>query len=1550
MNVPPCLLFRWLSGTSLLACLCGLIHAQTLQELLDDRPAFPEIPWAQELDESPAQRHARIAAWELRHAEWLQDMAKFQGLAISPQAASAPPGVPGEAPRFAPSYLLADFSSTGDPIYLQSENAEAAVTTHAHTLRDGIPGLDGANEIAAVWDAGAVRETHVEFRDAENQSRVRLRESMMNDSHATHMAGTIAAAGINEGAKGMAPAARIESWDWGNVLSEVIAPSDSDPKRFGNVANDHSDFDLPSVSNHSYGSSPTWAWELEPRQQEWYWPGTLNADLHRERGVYEDSAQRQDSTAIKTPFHLFVRSAGNYRQNGPQPGDTFRYRSALRISWQSAVYDPAIHPASNGDAEGGYFTINARALAKNVLTVGNYTDSFSGVPLRDPNRPQASQSTSWGPTRCGRIKPDLVATGTDLFSTDSPGNAAYTTQSGTSMAAPSVTGSILLLQQAHRALNLSPNRRLAADELKGLLIHTCDDIESPGPDYRSGFGLINAVAAHHVMLRARSGNPAFLGATGTVSTNGGPSATATHSVSLERITPSALKATLVWFDPPGTVQDPKDHGITLVNDLDLRIIDPKGNTYLPFVLDPRDPAGLASPGDNIRDNVEQVIFPNAPNGTYTIQVSCKSNGTIGTQRYAVWVSPVTDALAVEQLAIEIPASGTAAPLRVRSDIGARLLPGAPWVITPDTLVSGEQNLMVGALWNTSPHPRESTAVVRSASETGEIEVRVTQRGATGSSSIPLATGIGEPSLAFTTTPGAAWEGIRNFLGHSGDLALSPLIGNNEASWIRHQFTGPGAVTFDHQVSSEANRDLFSFNSIIGGMVSTHLQRSGIHNWAPFSITFDTATTRTLEWRYQKDSSLAEGNDRALVRHLKIHRLLPGAASVSLDAPGLPANFSWTMTHPNSWQIRNPSPWVLPADTDGSGNGSSRISALRNHSPSPRFGSFEIGSTFLGFHTIQVTQNGSSQIPIADVTAPAGMLPSTPATGWIGISGAGKNGTSAIAISDHPTGPSAAASFTRTGPGVLYFHSRLDHSEGDIASIEVNGDFTNLASFPPAPDAWRPTAIYLPESTNTITFRHTHGGHPASPNSTALSAFEFLPGSFTQEPPLVPASGGTTAFSLQNFGPESWKITPQPSDESPLTISSNTGTGDATITATLGPDTLRLGADKSLHIELGDRPAVRIPLLQQKTAVFHIATGLDLPPGVTATVTSPSPSRIIGQTALTADGFDAIVLGHHIGHPETLTLQFPGPAILTVDFRYSHGVSPAPGFNAHLNNILIGDVVFPSTTWNTLAVHHHFSGIHQLAFSKKSNDSRYVYLDRVRIEPIPASWQDQTRVVDPAAGSLILPGYFASGETPILVSDPAFLNAFFFTDPRTGNRLLRINHTALPAGAGGRSGWVDAADRRLHLIQLRESAIDSGYLSLAGVADSDDIRHNPNLHPFAYRPNAPSLAFAHAFSLDWPQTSALPKPRFANGSWDFDFATRPSNNLTEPLIELSTDLATWHRSRLVAGEWTQPPGFLIERRADGNSTGSLLHTHGLTIRPANPATPRLFIRQAAGFAN
>ena len=120
-------------------------------------------------------------------------------------------------------------------------------------------------------------------------------------------------------------------------------------------------------------------------------------------------------------------------------------------------------------------------VAKNVITVGAVNDAVSGGQ-RDPAAASMSSFSGWGPVDDGRVKPDLVANGVGLYSTDSGNDNDYRTMSGTSMASPNAAGTAALLVDLYR--DRSGGSFPLAASLKALLIHSR---QRPRPaDHRSG--------------------------------------------------------------------------------------------------------------------------------------------------------------------------------------------------------------------------------------------------------------------------------------------------------------------------------------------------------------------------------------------------------------------------------------------------------------------------------------------------------------------------------------------------------------------------------------------------------------------------------------------------------------------------------------------------------------------------------------------------------------------------------------------------------------------------------------------------------------------------------------------------------------------------------------------------------------------------------------------------------------------------------------------------------------------------------------------------------
>ena len=459
---------------------------------------------------------------------------------------------------------LYDFRGT-EPIYRRTMNLNAAISSRANAVNPAPYNLDGTGIQVGIWDKGRVRTTHQELL-----GRVTVMDPETNqtdEDHSTHVAGTVGGSGVDANAKGMASKVRIDSYDWYFDDSEMSLAG-------GSSATESSKIPL---SNHSYGSF------------------SINDDM----GVYKTEAVNKDGLAVVMPYYLIFWAAGNSRD----PNDLDQ--------------PPLINL-------GGYQSITYDALAKNVMTVGAVQDAVSGGQ-RSLSNASMTYFSSWGPCDDGRIKPDVVANGSDVYSCSSSGDTAYVSKSGTSQATPSAVGSAALLEQLY-AREFS-GQRMRASTLKGLMIHTADDLGNAGPDYQYGWGLINVKVAADVILahKADLSRPKLIEGSLSRTMSGVKTYTNNYTFVWDGVSP--IRATLAWTDPAGSTQTMTDSRIpNLVRNLDLKVISPDGTIYWPYVMPfvgTWTQASMALPavrGKNNVDNVEQVYLESPSLGTYTVSV------------------------------------------------------------------------------------------------------------------------------------------------------------------------------------------------------------------------------------------------------------------------------------------------------------------------------------------------------------------------------------------------------------------------------------------------------------------------------------------------------------------------------------------------------------------------------------------------------------------------------------------------------------------------------------------------------------------------------------------------------------------------------------------------------------------------------------------------------------------------------------------------------------------------------------------------------------------
>jgi hypothetical protein len=485
------------------------------------------------------------------------------------------------------------------PIFYITNNLDAADTVSTDEVRPGASAglnLEGIGMTVGEWDGGAIYAAHTDFFGRLTQVDGATEVS----GHSTHVAGTLIGAGdgLEPRSRGMAYAAHLNAYDWNSDTSEMATAA------AGGLL----------ISNHSYGIAAGWLYLGGIAPDEWWWiGGDADTDVEDPNfGYYDAESQLWDQIAYDAPYYLIVKASGNDRSDtGPIPGEEYTV-----IDQNGTALFISTLPRNADCAPAGYDCLPTNSVAKNILTIGAVDDVPGGYsPLSGPSQVLMSPFSSWGPTDDGRIKPDVVGNGVFLISAW-PESPFYAAAAGTSMAAPNVTGSLLLLQEHYENIHGTGNFMRSAT-LKALAIHTADEAGNDnGPDYAFGWGLLNTKAAAKVITEDGGDHKIIEGSLADSSVN---------SV-LINITQaeSNIKVTVVWADRAGTPVAPTldPPNLMLVNDLDLRIIK-SPTTYLPWVLNPASPAAAATTGNNFRDNVEQVEIQGAETGIYTVEVSHK---------------------------------------------------------------------------------------------------------------------------------------------------------------------------------------------------------------------------------------------------------------------------------------------------------------------------------------------------------------------------------------------------------------------------------------------------------------------------------------------------------------------------------------------------------------------------------------------------------------------------------------------------------------------------------------------------------------------------------------------------------------------------------------------------------------------------------------------------------------------------------------------------------------------------------------------------------------
>lgn len=414
----------------------------------------------------------------------------------------------------------------GVPIYLQTMNQNVVHSLGANILHIGFDGfnLTGHGMTIGLWEPASPRLLHEILRENSTTSRIVYASGQTSGTnrHATHVAGTLIGNQTNpnsskqEEVQGVAYQAGIKAYDWNLAVSEMATEA----------------MNGLLVANTSFG----------------YAPAPLN---EVEYGRYSVTSQEWDAVMCAAPYLQIVKPVGNVRDDSP-------------------------YIVPQVSAKAGFDLLESSGTSKNVLVVSAFDltkdQPSEQAPIYDVSLVEVPYS-SWGPTDDGRIKPDITAHGHIVYSSIETSNTAYGSLSGTSMASAGVSGAITLLQQYYYEkfgylLDSTEVPYLWSSTIRGLIVHSADEIGNPGPDYKYGWGVMNAVSAVEIIeQRGKS----------TIVREEILADQSEFKLNVISNGYEPLIVTLAWTDPEGEVDlinppivDDTTH--KLINDLDIKLI------------------------------------------------------------------------------------------------------------------------------------------------------------------------------------------------------------------------------------------------------------------------------------------------------------------------------------------------------------------------------------------------------------------------------------------------------------------------------------------------------------------------------------------------------------------------------------------------------------------------------------------------------------------------------------------------------------------------------------------------------------------------------------------------------------------------------------------------------------------------------------------------------------------------------------------------------------------------------------------------------------------
>lgn len=479
-------------------------------------------------------------------------------------------------------YSTSNNSSTGSS--LQTANAKGL-----HS--DGIVG-NGMN--VGVWDGGVLTINHQGFMTA-GINRYIVKDNGNNfpgnnqdgRKHGPHVAGTVGAGNFGTGeGKGFAYGAKVFAYNWISDLSEMATAA----------ANTSSPI---HTSNHSYGL-----------YAENYFGSGGSVNIY---GLYNTESREYDLVANNAPYYTIVFAAGNERQDG----------------WNAG--------------KNGKDLLSQAGVSKNVVVVAatKGTEDFSGIAGSNSvggSNPFIASFSNYGPTNDFRIKPDIAAKGVLVTSVGIDGTSSTDIMSGTSMAAPAVTG-VFTLWQGYFKQEMESYMR--SSTVRALMAHSAKEAgPALGPDFMFGWGLIDAGKGKSIIDAAKESRAVLNEFNLLANSN------FEYEFNYDGV--DDLVVTLAWNDPAAAADGigTGDANLKkLINDLDIVLInEDTGAVFYPWSLVknwstlPTSTNIAVRNVRNDRDNIEKIELPTKIAGNYKVVVNHTGNLDGASQYFSLIIS------------------------------------------------------------------------------------------------------------------------------------------------------------------------------------------------------------------------------------------------------------------------------------------------------------------------------------------------------------------------------------------------------------------------------------------------------------------------------------------------------------------------------------------------------------------------------------------------------------------------------------------------------------------------------------------------------------------------------------------------------------------------------------------------------------------------------------------------------------------------------------------------------------------------------------------------